>query len=165
MSHGKVLLVKAATGITVTALSAYFDRLLLPVVMLTAAMAVDYATGMARAFVTAALSSRTGIRGIVKKVCYLAAVAVGMGADFVLAVANGGQSGDAFPCPIACMVAVWLIVNELISILENLRGLGVPLPAFLVKVVKHLKSQSDRDNEDKVENEDDNNDNGKGGPA
>ena len=35
------------------------------------------------------------------------------------------------------IVAVWLIINELISILENLSELGTPIPPFLVKIV-HL---------------------------
>ena len=37
------------------------------------------------------------------------------------------------------MVAIWLIINELISILENLSKMGVPMPNFLMKVVKKLK--------------------------
>ena len=42
---------------------------------------------------------------------------------------------------IACVVAVWLILNEIISILENLKDIGVPMPDFLVKMTKNLKSQ------------------------
>jgi phage-related holin len=37
------------------------------------------------------------------------------------------------------LVAMWLIINELISILENLTRLEVPMPAFLVKVVANFK--------------------------
>ena len=38
---------------------------------------------------------------------------------------------------------VWLIINELISILENLGEIGVPLPEFLVNAVKSLKNKVD----------------------
>ncbi|MBQ2538385.1 MAG: phage holin family protein, partial [Ruminococcus sp.] len=42
------------------------------------------------------------------------------------------------------MIAVWLIVNELLSILENLGRLGIPLPEFLVKAVERLRDGVDR---------------------
>ena len=38
------------------------------------------------------------------------------------------------------LVTIWLIINELISILENLEALHVPMPRFLKNIVKHLKS-------------------------
>lgn len=42
---------------------------------------------------------------------------------------------------IACIVAIWLICNELISILENINDIGVTLPPFLQPIVSNLKSQ------------------------
>lgn len=41
----------------------------------------------------------------------------------------------------ACVVAIWLICNEIISILENINDIGVTLPPFLQPIVKNLKSQ------------------------
>ena len=41
----------------------------------------------------------------------------------------------------ASLVAVWLIINEIISILENVGDIGVPLPGFLTKIVQGLKSK------------------------
>ena len=38
------------------------------------------------------------------------------------------------------IVTVWLIINELISILENLSKMDVPIPAFLTKIIKKLKT-------------------------
>ena len=37
------------------------------------------------------------------------------------------------------LVAIWLLINELISILENLTRIGTPMPPFLVKVVSAFK--------------------------
>lgn len=37
------------------------------------------------------------------------------------------------------MVIVWLIINELLSILENVEAIGVPVPAFLRKLLGRLK--------------------------
>ena len=39
------------------------------------------------------------------------------------------------------IITVWLIINELISILENLGEMGVPLPSFLTSMIKTLKSK------------------------
>lgn len=44
---------------------------------------------------------------------------------------------------IACVVAVWLICNELISILENIKDIGVNIPKFLLPLVKNIKSQTE----------------------
>ena len=45
------------------------------------------------------------------------------------------------PMLAASLVAVWLIINEIISILENIGDIGVPLPGFLTKIVQGLKSK------------------------
>ena len=42
---------------------------------------------------------------------------------------------------VACIVAIWIICNEIISILENIKDMGVAIPAFLLPVVEHVKSQ------------------------
>ena len=45
---------------------------------------------------------------------------------------------------LACVVAIWLICNEIISILENINDIGVTLPPFLQPIVKNLKSQVEK---------------------
>ncbi|NLK39237.1 MAG: phage holin family protein [Clostridiales bacterium] len=37
------------------------------------------------------------------------------------------------------LVCVWLIINEILSVLENLSAIGVPMPAFLTKITGGLK--------------------------
>lgn len=139
--------VKVFAGLSLTAVSACFGTLFVPLVVLTVAMAADYLSGMVKAWVRGALSSKVGVRGIAKKLCYLLAVAAGVGADYVLALAEGGGMVETFTCPLACMVALWFIVNELISILENLRDIGVPLPKILLLTVNRLKDQVDKTEE------------------
>lgn len=43
------------------------------------------------------------------------------------------------------LVTVWLIINELLSILENAGRMGVILPTFLKKVLAELKNRIDED--------------------
>ena len=142
----------------VGALAAYFNVLAVPLVVLVAVMLIDYVTGMTAASYTKQLNSRVGVVGIVKKVCYLALVAVGMVVDYLIlsALVSIGISLQINYC-FGMIITVWLIINELISILENLGELNIPLPQFLVDVVKSMKdkveSKADgkhyRDGEDK----------------
>ena len=124
------------------ALAAYFQVVLIPLVVLVVVMLIDYVTGMAGAAYTKKLNSRVGVVGIVKKVCYLALVAVGMVVDYLITAALV-QIGIAIQINycFGMIVTIWLIINELISILENLGELDVPLPQFLVKMIKTLKGR------------------------
>ena len=133
----------------VGALAAYFNVLLIPLAVLMGAMLIDYITGMAGAAYTGEINSRVGVIGIVKKVCYLALVAVGIVLDYLITAALV-QIGIAIQINycFGMIVTIWLIINELISILENLGELNVPLPHFLVSIVKNLKGRV----EDKVNN-------------
>ena len=36
-------------------------------------------------------------------------------------------------------MVIWLVINELISILENVAALGAPVPGFLQSLIKRLK--------------------------
>lgn len=87
------------------------------------------------------------IRGIMKKVCMWLLVIVGAIIDQLLLYASQ-TAGITLPFTflVACIVAIWIICNEIISILENIKDMGVTIPAFLIPLVTHVKSQV----EDKV---------------
>ena len=111
------------------------------VLVLLCMMVIDYVTGMVKAYMTAQLSSRIGIKGILKKLCYMAMVAVGAGVDYLLRGALV-QAGIDLHIKLFCglLVAIWLIINELISILENLATIGVPGFPRLSKLLERLKN-------------------------
>ncbi len=134
----------------VGALAAYFNVLLVPLVVLAAVMLIDYVTGMAGAACTGQINSRVGVLGIVKKAGYLALVAVGMVVDYLIssALIKIGICVQITYC-FGMIITIWLIINELISILENLGELNIPLPNFLVKTVKSLKGKVEDKAEDK----------------
>lgn len=123
------------------AITAYLNVLLVPVIVLIAVMLIDYGTGMARAYISCTLNSRIGVTGIIKKIGYIIAVTVGIAADYLIssALVNCGIN-TPINCCIGMIVTVWLIINELISILENLSEIGTPLPKFLIALVKRLKT-------------------------
>lgn len=130
------------------ALAAYFNVLLIPLFMLVAVMLIDYVTGMAAASYTKQLNSRLGVMGIIKKTGYIALVAVGMVVDYLItsALVQIGVNIQINYC-FGMIITIWLIINELISILENLGELNIPLPKFLVDTIKTLKGKV----EDKAE--------------
>ncbi len=138
-----------------TMLMYYLGIVAVPVIILCMVMMIDYATGMISAWKNSELSSKKGILGIIKKVCYLAMICVGMGVDWLIysGITQIGIEAE-HTVFFGVLVTVWLIINELISILENLRNIGVPLPKFLVTIVKRLKVSV----ENKFEGEDDKND-------
>lgn len=136
------------------ALAAYFNVLLIPLVVLAIVMVIDYVTGMAGAAYSGKLSSRVGVLGILKKAGYLALVAVGMVADYLIgsALLKIGIDLKITYC-FGMIITIWLIINELISILENLGELDVPLPGFLVNIIKSLKNKVEERAESKPDDD------------
>ena len=151
--------VMAILAAAVGALCSYAAALVVPLAVLLAVMVGDYVSGMAKAWSAGELCSRTGVKGIVKKVGYLMVVGAAGAADWLIryGLAQAGIEVQ-FSFLIAAMVIIWLIVNELISILENVAALGGPVPGFLQKLLGRLKDtvekkaegESDADHRDNV---------------
>ena len=101
------------------AIVAYLNILLVPFAVMIAVMIIDYITGMAQAYISHTLNSRVGVTGIIKKVGYIVAVAVGVVADYLIssALVNCGIDLRINYC-IGMIVTIWFIINELISILK-----------------------------------------------
>ena len=127
--------------------------------VLLAVMVGDYVSGMAKAWSTGKLCSKTGLRGILKKLGYLALVGVAGVVDWLVRYGLTQVGVEvSFRFLMAAMVIVWLIINELISILENVAALGGPVPGFLQKLLGRLKDtvekkaegESDADHRDNV---------------
>lgn len=134
-------IIQATVSVALGALAAYFNVLLVPLTILIVVMIIDYATGMTSAWKNGELESKTGLIGILKKVSYLVLVAVGGVVDYLISAGLAAANVEisiTYCCGL--IVCVWLIINELISILENLSELGTPIPKFLVNVVHRLKN-------------------------
>ncbi len=143
---------KVMVTAVVSALMGWLGILAVPVFLLVGCNVADYITGLLAApYRTEQVSSYKGIRGIIKKVCMWLLVLVGAWMDILInyAVECAGIS-ITLPFMVATVVAVWLVVNEIISILENIIDIGVPLPPFLLPIVKHIKQAV----EDKAQIED-----------
>lgn len=122
-------------------LSIYFKKLLVPLAIMLIAMAIDYITGLIKAYVLKELSSKKGMAGIFKKFAYILVVVVGIIADYLCKLFIAEFDIDfTFTIPIALLLAIWLTINELISILENLNSINIPMPKFLQALISKLKN-------------------------
>jgi toxin secretion/phage lysis holin len=138
--------VLAATG---AYLSAKLGVLFPVLCILTIMMIVDYITGMLASKVESmdhpddksyGWSSKKGAKGIIKKVGYLSAIAVAMVVDYVIAtVSNKLNIQMPVTALFGLLVAVWYLLNELLSIIENAGRMGAPVPEWLSKYISVLK--------------------------
>lgn len=121
-------------------LSAKLGLLYVVIPLLLVCMVTDYITGMLASKKEGIISSKIGRWGIVKKLMYMVEVAVGVVVDWT--IINVALSLNIkVPTVTFCglLVAIWIIFNELVSILENLTRLDTPMPTFLQKIVANFK--------------------------
>lgn len=127
-------------------LSSLLGILYIPVMLMVLCNIIDYATGLMAAKYRKenTISSYKSFKGIAKKVSMWMLVIVGAILDELIKHAVQAVGIEVhFNFLIACVVAVWIICNELISILENIKDIGVNIPKFLLPLVKNIKSQTE----------------------
>ncbi len=138
--------IKAAISAAFAAITAWLGTLAVPMLILVALNLADYITGYTAAgYRPEGRSSSKGFRGIAKKICMWLLVALGAVVDWLIGYA-GETVGIELPFHflVAALVAVWLICNEIISILENIGDIGVTLPPFLLKAVEWVKAGAEK---------------------
>lgn len=124
------------------ALMSFLGILAVPVLLMVACNIIDYITGiMASAYRDEPLSSYKGMKGIIKKVSMWLLVVIGAIVDKLIEYASTTVGIDIhFTFLIASVVAIWIVCNEILSILENISDIGVKLPPFLKPIVEKLKN-------------------------
>ena len=96
------------------------------------AIAIDYISGLIKAYNTKQLSSKIGFKGILKKVGILLIVMLSVLVDRVT-----GSTGA-----VRTLVIYYFVANEGLSILENLGQAGLPIPKVIKNALKVLKDQA-----------------------
>ncbi len=116
--------------------------LAVPVFLMVGCNIIDYITGcVASKYRDEELNSYKGIRGIIKKVCMWLLVLIGSWMDMLINYAAQYIGSDLkLNFIVATVVCVWIVVNEIISILENMIDIGVDLPPFLLPLAKRIKN-------------------------
>ena len=112
-------------------------------VIYAATMGIDYITGSALAAKEGEWSSAKAREGLWHKAGSILAVIVAAIADLLIRVIIGHLpitmpfEYTVFLCPV---VLVWYTLTELGSIVENVGGMGAPVPAFLSRFIATLHS-------------------------
>ncbi|WP_124065749.1 phage holin family protein [Clostridium sp. E02] len=151
----KLIMEKSMVGITSAWIMDKWGLLFPAIMLLTILMITDYISGMLAAKKEAldypdnknyGWNSKKSLIGIYKKVGYLLLILVGISTDFIL-FKFSIQIGIKFEhnTIFGLMVSVWLIINELLSILENAGRMGAKLPSFLNKVLAELHNSIEKD--------------------
>ena len=96
-------------------------------------MVVDYLTGIASAIYNKNLSSKIGLKGILKKFSYLCVVALSVVIDNLT-----GQSGL-----IRTLVIYFFVANDGLSIIENMAEMNVKLPEKLIDALEQIKKKGE----------------------
>ena len=94
---------------------------------------IDYLTGISSAIYNKELSSKVGLKGIIKKFSYLLIVALSVVIDNIM-----GHSGL-----IRTLVIYFFVSNDGISIIENMAKMNVKLPEKLIEVLKQINDKGD----------------------
>ncbi len=139
-------MITGATGF----LSSILGILYIPVLLLAASNIIDYATGLMAApnrkgrGIDKGITSYKSMKGITKKVSMWLLVVVGAIIDELLKY-SAETLGFSLPFHflVACVVAIWIVCNEIISILENMVDIGIKLPGFLMPLVKNIKAYTE----------------------
>lgn len=98
---------------------------------------LDMISGVIVAMIKRTLNSYTSFRGISRKTLMFMAVMV----MYIL------ENQTTFPIPVGQATAFWYVMNEALSIMENLHAANVPLPPQITKWLKTAQKSV----EDKIE--------------
>lgn len=102
------------------------------IMCLIVAIALDYVSGIIKAYITKTLSSSIGLKGLLKKIGILVLVMLAVLIDRIT-IDNGG---------IRTLVIYYFVANEGLSILENLAQSGLPIPKKLKEALKVIKKEN-----------------------
>lgn len=132
------ILLVTASSVVLSAIISFFGDWDATMNTLAMFMAIDYATGMVVAGVfhkstkteTGAYESRAGFKGLCRKGVMFLIVLISHRLDILL--------GSSYIKDMACIA---FIINELISIIENVGLMGVPVPKIITKAIDILKKK------------------------
>lgn len=128
-------------------IAAWFGHIWQLVALVLVVMILDYLTGLMAGRVNEGLNSKRATQGFYKKVGFLCLLGLGFFLDvaFNHFLARGFSFQMPFDLPIGMIVSVWIVVTEAISICENLGRLGVPIPSWLMTLLRKTRKNIDEE--------------------
>lgn len=95
----------------------------------------DFVTGILKAFINKDLHSREMMVGMIRKMLIMVCVCLAFEVDKALAI-HAANAGINYNLDIRLFVIIYFCVEELLSILENMVVIGVPVPKFVTQFLR-----------------------------
>ena len=121
---------KACVAVVGTFLTWIFGDWDIAVMALIAFMALDYLSGVLKAYINKEMSSEVGLKGLTRKFLILLVLIAAVLLDRLI------NTGDWVFRTIVCY---FYVANEGISLLENAAALGLPVPDAIKNALAQLK--------------------------
>lgn len=124
--------------------AAWFGRVWELVLLVFAAILLDYITGLMAGRANEGINSKRATQGLYKKTGFIMLLTLGFFLDvaFNYFIAKGFSFKLPFDLPIGLIISVWIVVTEAISICENLERMGVPIPTWLIALLRKTHKET-----------------------
>jgi toxin secretion/phage lysis holin len=132
--------IKMDIAVTMATLLTYLRVLLIPLVLVGIVMFLDFLSGFVAVVISKEQTYKLGIVGIAKKTGQCAIIVVGVIIDITVQYITLRMDIDIGEFHyVALFVCIWLILNECISILDNVGRVGVKHPTFIKKLLIRMR--------------------------
>lgn len=132
--------VKMSATFFFTLISSIFSVLIIPIILLIIGQITDYISGMIASYMRGEhISPRKAVAGTLKKLNMWIVIIAGFIMDCLLK-----YSTEYFGIHIeinyflSSLITIWLICNELLSILQNISSMGTQFPKFIQPLIDSL---------------------------
>lgn len=95
----------------------------------------DFITGILKALINKDLQSREMMVGMIRKILIMVCVCLAFEVDKALAI-HAANAGIEYNIDLRLFVIIYFCVEELLSILENMVVIGVPVPKFVTQFLR-----------------------------
>lgn len=144
----KILKISKITTSLVSGLVASFWGIYGPVILcVLIAICLDVITGLVKAMAKGEkISSQVGYKGFWKKMALILALAFGIFLDAFIPIMLGVVSLEMpFTMPIGTIVGCYIVINEAISIIENInQAAPTALPSWVKKILEGASKAIDK---------------------
>lgn len=124
----------------------YYTSISLPILLLAISCLLDIITGILKSlYIKNKFTFNKFVWGFIKKLCMLILIFIGISLDVIISY-TVENFNITFPTHnlFGGLIGIWLVLDELLSVLRNLVVLEVPMPNFLISVIKKLKNTIDK---------------------
>ena len=126
-------------------LISYYNNISLPVILLAISNILDVLTGIFKSlYIKKKFTMSKLLWGLVRKICMYLLISIGVVIDILIIYTVDNLNINIPEVHLfGGLIGVWLVLDELLSILRNLVVLEIPMPNFLISIIRKLKSTID----------------------